>query len=143
MTGVQTCSLPIYGGDGIDTISGGRGNGYIEGGNGDDVIVATGGKNVLSGGLGYDNITASGNGDRVYTGGGTNTVGNLGAEGLAYTAGVGDKLTGTGNEAPTVVNVVLNRSEERSVGDESGSTFRTRWYPYRQKKTKWTLKLAL
>ncbi|MGH8032580.1 MAG: M91 family zinc metallopeptidase [Luteimonas sp.] len=99
----------LYGGDGVDTINGGNGNDYIEGGKGNDVINSGGGRNVVSGGLGDDTIAAAVS-DRVYTGGGTNTVGGLGSDGVVYSAGVGDRITGSGNADPSVVNVVLNSS---------------------------------
>jgi Ca2+-binding RTX toxin-like protein len=87
-------AIEAYGGDGHDTLTGGRGNDLFFGGEGDDVVSSSFGNNTLDGGNGDDLLTGGFGRDVLYGGEGDDLLsGGLGTDQLFGGAG-NDSLTG-------------------------------------------------
>ncbi|HEX9994324.1 MAG TPA: Ig-like domain repeat protein [Acidimicrobiales bacterium] len=81
-----TTPRTVYGGEGNDVVTGGKGNGALVGGDGDDLLQVGVGRNLLIGGDGLDTLRGGDGEDILVTGSTTYDDPDSGAEGLCAIA---------------------------------------------------------
>jgi Ca2+-binding RTX toxin-like protein len=99
-----TCTNPITGTSGADTLNGGRGGDRIRGLGGDDVLRGDGGRDCISGSSGQDRISGGSNNDRISGGTGNDVIsGNSGNDRINSVDGTRDRVDcGSGRDVARV-----------------------------------------